>query len=145
MQISLHQQNWQRCISTCPHTHQQIHTPILSSWMASLILVERKKWIIGVNPLFQQLCLKLLREFNHIEVWRCTPNMGQEKSSTQRHTYTSLGHVFIQTVHYNSSVHVFSLRMKELFHILHQINTVELLVKRKTTSLNKPVLILKRN
>lgn len=37
------------------HTHTQIHRAVLLRWMASLIMVEIKKWITGVHPLFRQL------------------------------------------------------------------------------------------
>lgn len=37
------------------HANPQIHTPVLSRWMATLIMAEMKKWIAGVCPLFRQL------------------------------------------------------------------------------------------
>lgn len=92
--------HWQRCMSTRPHTTPtNTHTSALQ--MDGKFDNGRNKEVDHWSQpsfFFDSYDLKLLREVNHIKVWRWTINLGQEESSTEA-MHTSAGLLFNQT-HY---------------------------------------------
>lgn len=102
--------------STHPHTrtHSQIHTPVHSRWMASLIMVEMKKWISGVHPLFRQLWPKTPQRSESYWSLEMNNQRGTRGEQHTEATYTSIGLVFTQAAHYNWSETVYLFKEDEI-------------------------------
>lgn len=152
MHISTHSQKLAKMhVKPPPHTHTEIHTPVLSRWMASLIMVEMKKWITGVHPLLRQLWPKTPPRSESYWSLEMNNQRGTRGEQHTEATYSSVGFVSTPAVHYNWSRNIFIKREQSVSYSALQsffplkCARVALLKKRTTASLTEPVLILKSN